>query len=61
MKIIFSKEKYIEKMGYEAYQEAVKFGENNNYVDACDGKTIEECNKLGYLIPDDWCVEVEDD
>ena len=53
MKKIFSKEEYFENMGEEA--------EKVSWIEDCDGKTVEECNELGLLISDDWCVEVEDE
>ena len=24
----------------------------------CDGKTIEECYAMGYVLFDDWCIEI---
>lgn len=53
MKKVFSKEKYIN-------DKTNKF-KKDSWVDECDGKTIEECNKNNWLISDDWCVEVEDE
>lgn len=61
MKKVFSKEKFIEVMGYEKYQEAVEIAGNDNYVDFCNRKTGKECAENGWLISDDWCVEVEDE
>ena len=28
------------------------------WVWQCDGKTPKECHDLGYLIVDEWCVEI---
>ncbi len=53
MKKVFSKEKFIENMK----EKAIK----SSWIEDCDGKTIEECNELGFRITDDWCVEVEDE
>ena len=53
MKKVFSKEKF-----FENTKTALS---GISWIEDCDGKTIEECNELGFFISDDWCVEVEDD
>lgn len=61
MKKIFSKEKFIEYAGYEAYQRSLKMWDEENWIDDCEGKTVEECEAEGWRIADDWCVEVKDE
>lgn len=61
MKKVFSKEKYIKIYGEEEYKKHVRICEKNNWIDQCDKLTKEECDKLGFGISDNWCVEVEDE
>lgn len=55
MKKVFSKERYIEIEGEEAY--AI----SKNWVDKCDGLTEEEMNQIYYATDDDWMIEVKDE
>lgn len=63
MKKVFSKEKYFKVEGREAWDTLGRLGipEDKRWPNICDGKTPKECNKLGYEINDDWCIEVDDD
>lgn len=50
---VFSKEKYIKNMGKDAYN-----GVSKKWVDQCDGKTVEECGRMGFGIADSWVINV---
>ena len=56
---IFSKEKYFEVEGRESYDWLVEAGipEKKCWQTKCDGKAKEECEKEGWRIRDEWCVE----
>lgn len=61
-KLVFRKEQYwgLYPQNRESYdtQECTR-----TWVDLCDGRTLEDCEKDGYAIFDLWCVleEVEDE
>lgn len=46
---VFSLKKYMEDMGHK---------KATDWAKECDGKTVRECNALGYSVNDDWCEEV---
>lgn len=56
---IFSKEKFFEVEGREDYDWIVEAGipEKKQWLTMCDGKTKEECEKEGWRICDEWCIE----
>lgn len=60
MKKVFSKERFIEDMGNEAYKASIQ-PDGYSYVDECDGLTKEEMYNLGYLAEEAWMIEIEDD
>lgn len=59
MKKVFSKERFIESMGYEEYKKTIF--PDGSYVDECDGLTKEEMEELGYFTDEDWMIEVEEE
>lgn len=57
MKKVFSKEKYIERMGMKAYRTAHK------WVDEADGREVDERHRAAgtvYIVCDEWCIEVDE-
>lgn len=58
MKRIFSKEKFIERMGEDTYQEAFEIFGDGNWIDQCDGLTVEECEKMEFNISEAWIKEI---
>ena len=63
MKKIFSKEKYFEDMGRGNWNMLDSAGvpEDKRWQSVCDGKTVDECARLGYVIDADWLVEVDEE
>ena len=64
MKKVFSKEKWLKKFGIELYEEqknSFLMETMEHWIDTCNGKTVEECKKLDFIIVDDWLIEVEDE
>ena len=62
MKKVFSKEKYIKDLialGFN--EEKIKNVNNRSWVNKCEGLTIEEMKKMGYIVNEEWFVEVPDD
>ena len=51
---VFSKEKFIEKEGYNDYLVSRK------WVDECDGKPVRDDFCGVYVMDDTWCIEVHD-
>ena len=52
---VFSKEKFIEKYGFEYYESC------KEWVDECDGLTREQINNLGYVVDYDEFVEQQEE
>lgn len=61
---VFSKEKFL-KFGYgrKSWIQLDEWGipEKDRWPSICDGKTPEECRKLGWAIREDWCIEKGED
>lgn len=56
---VFSREKWenTSRM-YKFSKELLKrLPEEHKWWNICDGKTIEECEKMGFQIDEDWCIE----
>lgn len=51
---IFSKEKFIENSGIEAYKKC------KEWVDICDGKRVEAGEVDGYISDKKWEIEIEE-
>lgn len=51
---VFSKEKFIEKWGYDEYLNC------KGWVDLCDGKEVQDGYCRGFIIADEWCIESEE-
>lgn len=51
---VFSKELFIKTHGFERYERS------KEWVDKCDGLTIEEAAKNGFTLLADWLIENED-
>ena len=51
---VFSKELFIKTHGFESYER------NKEWVNKCDGLTIEETAKIGFTLLPDWLIEKED-
>lgn len=63
MKKVFSKEKYFENMG-RGYWNMMAFEgvpEDKRWQSVCDGKTVDECARFGYVVNADWLVEVDEE
>lgn len=57
---VFSKEKFLKSEGgRKSWNQLNEWGvpEKDRWPSICDGKTPEECKKLGWAICDDWCIE----
>lgn len=56
---VFSKKKFLStepgKRSWE-FMDEVGLPENKRWPSICDGKTPEECDKLGWAINENWCV-----
>jgi hypothetical protein len=54
-------ESQVKKVGYKSLAETLIFMKNvsSNWIYKCDGVTVEDCHKLGYLIEEEWLVEEE--
>ena len=63
MKKVFSKEKYFEYMGFGSWymQDFAGVPEYNRWQSICDGKTVDECARLGYVVNKDWLVKVDEE
>ena len=63
MKEIFSKEKYFENMGRSSWNMLAFAGipEDRRWQSVCDGKTVDECARLGYEVNADWLVKVDEE
>ena len=63
MKKVFSKEKYFEYMGFRSWymQDYAGVPEYKRWQSVCDGKTVDECTRLGYVVNSDWLVEVDEE
>ena len=63
MKKVFSKEKYFEYMGFGSWymQDYAGVPEYKRWQSVCDGKTVDECARLGYVINKDWLVKVDEE
>lgn len=59
MKKVFSKERYIDDIGIDAYEENRANG--YDWAEKCDGLTEKEMKKLGYSTHETWMIEIEDD
>lgn len=61
---VFSKEKFLKSEGgrksWELLDE-IGIPENKRWPSICDGKTPEECRKLGWAISNNWCIEKGED
>lgn len=56
---VFSKKKFLStESGKRSWKlfDMVGIPENERWPSVCDGKTREECNKIGWKIHDDWCI-----
>ena len=61
---VFSKEKFLKSEdGRKSWIQLKEWGipEKDCLPSICDGKTPEECRKLGWTIREDWCVEKGED
>ena len=61
---VFSKKKFLStESGKRSWKlfDMVGIPENERWPSICDGKTREECNKIGWKIHDDWCIEKGED
>lgn len=57
---VFSKEKFLKfEYGRKSWIQLDEWGipEKDRWPSICDGKTPEECKKLGWAIREDWCIE----
>jgi hypothetical protein len=52
-------ESQVKKAGYKSLTETLIFMKNvsSDWIYKCDGVTVEDCHKLGYLIKEEWLVE----
>lgn len=50
---IFDKNQYIKDRGIKSYQE------NKEWIDLCDGQSVEELKKNGYIFISEWLIERE--
>lgn len=56
--LVFNKRKWMKSIGKKEYRRAKKIAKVFNapcWADICNGKTKQECERLGYLIADEWC------
>ena len=61
---VFSKEKFLKSEdGRKSWIQLKEWEipEKDRWPSICDGKTPEECRKLGWAIRDDWCIEKGED
>ena len=61
---VFSKEKFLKSEdGRKSWIQLSEWGipEKDRFPSICDGKTPEECRKLGWAIREDWCIEKGED
>ena len=61
---VFSKEKFLKSEGgRKSWIQLKEWGipEKDRWPSICDGKTPEECRKLGWAICEDWCIEKGED
>lgn len=52
---VFSKGKYIKRMGIDNYNLSKR---TTNWVDKCDGKQVKDGKCGGFCIADTWCIDV---
>lgn len=50
---VFDKNQYIKDRGIKSYQE------NKEWVDLCNGQSVEELEKNGYMFISEWLIERE--
>ena len=61
---VFSKEKFLKSEdGRKSWIQLKEWEipEKDRWPSICDGKTPEECRKLGWAIREDWCIEKGED
>ena len=61
---VFSKEKFLQSEdGRKSWIQLKEWGipEKDRWPSVCDGKTQEECKKLGWAINNNWCIEKGED
>ncbi|MGL5766813.1 MAG: hypothetical protein ACRCX8_14340 [Sarcina sp.] len=60
-KMVFSKQKYIDCMIERYRNEPYKLATfiTVDWAVKCEGKTLEECKKIGYKVDESWFVEVK--
>ena len=61
---VFSKEKFLKSEdGRKSWIQLNDWGipEKDRWPSICDGKTPEECEKLGWAIKNNWCIEKGED
>lgn len=56
---VFSKKKMFETSGDTSYRLRKELGLTIAWEDVCDGKSAEECEKMGFHIHDKWLVDTE--
>ena len=56
---VFSKKKMFETSGDTSYRLQKELGLPLTWEDVCDGKSAEECEKMGFHIHDKWLVDTE--
>ena len=56
---VFSKKKMFETSGDTSYMLQKELGLPITWEDVCDGKSAEECEKMGFHIHDKWLVDTE--
>lgn len=56
---VFSKKKMFETSGDTSYRLQKELGLPITWEDVCDGKSAEECKKMGFHIHDKWLVDKE--
>lgn len=58
--MVFSKKKMFETSGDTSYRRQKKIGLPITWEDMCEGKSAEECEKMGFHIQNEWLVYTED-
>ena len=56
---VFSKKKMFETSGDTSYRLQKELGLPIEWEDVCDGKSAEDCEKMGFHIHDKWLVDTE--
>ena len=57
---VFSKEKFIERMGKEHYNGLMRDNNGKNWADKADGCEVKDGRVWPFFVVDEWCIEKEE-